>query len=50
MRRSGVRAPKGPEFALVKPDDLPFTVTANASRSGQADVLQLVLRARQQAG
>jgi len=42
--KAEVRVPKGPDFKLVKPSALPLAISAAASRSEHADVLQLVLR------
>jgi hypothetical protein len=39
-----IRVPVGPEFKLEKPNGLPLSIQATASRSGAADVLQLVIR------
>ena len=47
--KAEVRVPEGSDFRLVKPRDIPFTASATASRSAQADVLQLVLRATEPA-
>ena len=46
---SEIRVPSGADFELVRADSLPFNVSTTVNRSGQTDVLQLVMRAREPA-